>query len=86
MLSIELLLKGRISHRQPQPRYLAQLPIACRSGLQFNFSKEVLSFVKMSSGFSREMMKFMKMSSDFSREVLKFANISSQKCWVYDSS
>ena len=51
-----------------------------------DFSREVLTFMKISNDFSREVLKFMKISSDFSREVLKFMKISSQKHWVYDTS
>ena len=50
------------------------------------FSREVLTFMKISNDFSGEVLKFMKISSDFHREVLKFMKISSQKHWVYDTS
>ena len=50
-----------------------------------DFSREVLTFMRINSDFSREVMKLMKISSDFSREVLKFMKISSQKHWVYDT-
>ena len=51
-----------------------------------DFSREVLTFMKISNDFSREVLKFMKISSYFNREVWKFMKISSQKHRVYDTS
>ena len=41
------------------------------------FSREMLTFMKISNDFSREVLKFMKINNDFNREVLKFMKISS---------
>ena len=51
-----------------------------------DFSREVLTFMKISNDFSREVSTFMKISNDCSREVLKLLKPNSQKHWVYDTS
>ena len=53
--------------------------------IRYDFSREVLNWMEISSDFNTEVLKFMKISSDFSREVLEFIKISNQKHWVYDT-